>query len=115
MGILAAPGRVSLTKDLKWKSPSGYDTMEIKIIKDRANELEIEIIGEDSTILNPIKEKLLEREKVVYAEYSIEHPILSNPKLYIKTKDARPKDELKAALKELQKESKSFRQQVEKL
>jgi len=89
--------------------------MEIKIIKDRANEMEIEVIGEDSTILNPIKEKLLEREKVVYAEYSIEHPILSNPKLYIKTKGAKPRDELKAVLKELQKEFKSFRQQLEKM
>ena len=88
--------------------------MEIKIIKDRAKELELEIIGEDSTILNPIKEKLLERENVVYAEYSIEHPILSNPKLYIKTKNANPKDELKAVLKELQKEFKSFREQIEK-
>jgi len=74
----------------------------------------VEIIGEDSTILNPIKEKLLERESVVYAEYSIEHPILSNPKLYIKTKNANPKDELKAVLKELQKEIKSFREQIEK-
>jgi len=88
--------------------------MEIKVIKDRAKELELEIIGEDSTILNPIKEKLLERENVVYAEYSIEHPILSNPKLYIKTKNANPKDELKAVLKELQKEFKSFREQIEK-
>lgn len=88
--------------------------MEIKIIKDRAKELELEIIGEDSTILNPIKEKLLERENVVYAEYSIEHPILSNPKLYIKTKNANSKDELKAVLKELQKEFKSFREQIEK-
>ena len=88
--------------------------MEIKVIKDRAKELELEIIGEDSTILNPIKEKLLERENVVYAEYSIEHPILSNPKLYIKTKSANPKDELKAVLKELQKEFKSFREQIEK-
>lgn len=89
--------------------------MEIKVIKDRAKELELEIIGEDSTILNPIKEKLLERENVVYAEYSIEHPILSNPKLYIKTKNANPKDELKAVLKELQKEFKSFREQIEKI
>ncbi|RLF40510.1 MAG: DNA-directed RNA polymerase subunit L [Thermoplasmata archaeon] len=89
--------------------------MEIKILKDRAKELELEIIGEDSTILNPIKEKLLERENVVYAEYSIDHPILSNPKLYIKTKNANPKDELKAVLKELQKEFKSFREQVEKI
>ena len=89
--------------------------MEIKILKDRVKELELEIIGEDSTILNPIKEKLLERENVVYAEYSIDHPILSNPKLYIKTKNANPKDELKAVLKELQKEFKSFREQVEKI
>jgi DNA-directed RNA polymerase subunit L len=89
--------------------------MEIKILKDRANELEIEIIGEDSTILNPIKEKLLERDNVVYAEYSIEHPILSNPKLYIKTKDAKPREELKSVLRELQEEFRSFKEQAEKL
>ncbi|HEX16916.1 MAG TPA: DNA-directed RNA polymerase subunit L [Thermoplasmatales archaeon] len=90
--------------------------MEIKIIKDRARELELEIIGEDSTILNPIKEKLLERDNVLYAEYSIDHPILSNPRLYIKTtKGAKPKDELKTVLRQLQREFRSFREQIERM
>ncbi|HDO19619.1 MAG TPA: DNA-directed RNA polymerase subunit L [Thermoplasmatales archaeon] len=88
--------------------------MEIKILKDKAKELEIEIVGETETMLNPIKEKLLERENVVYAEYSREHPVLTNPRLYVKVKDGKAKDELKAVLKELQKEIKTFRDQIEK-
>ncbi len=88
--------------------------MEIKILKNKAKEMEIQIDKKNETILNPIKEMLLKNEKVEYAEYSIEHPLLSKPRLYFKIKEGNPKEILIDALKELQKEAKSFREQIER-
>ena len=87
--------------------------MKVKILKDRAKEIEIEVGSENETLLNPLKEKLLEMEDVAYAEFYREHPLLSNPKVYVKVKKGKPRDVIKKALKELYEEVKSFREQVE--
>ncbi len=89
--------------------------MKIKVLKDRAKEMEIEVESESENLLNPLKEKLLEMDEVVYAEYYKEHPLLSNPKIYVKTKKERPREVIKRALRELYEEVKSFREQVEKV
>jgi DNA-directed RNA polymerase subunit L len=86
--------------------------MEIRILKERAKEIEIE--AKEETILNPIKERLLKNENVVYAEYSREHPLLTNPKLYLKVKNGKARDTLIKAIEELHREIKSFRGQIEK-
>jgi DNA-directed RNA polymerase subunit L len=61
--------------------------MEVKILKETANELEFEIIGEDHTFSNALQNFLNERKEVVLASYKIKHPLLSNPQIYVKTKD----------------------------
>ena len=80
--------------------------MEIKPIKKTKKELELEIIGEDETLLNPIKQRLLEEDEVEYAEYFIEHPLIGKPKLYLKTKKENPNpiEVLKKTLKSLEKD-----------
>ncbi len=57
--------------------------MEVKILKENENELEIELIGEDHTFCNLLKEKLSSKKNVL-AAYRIEHPLVGNPKFYIK-------------------------------
>ncbi len=61
--------------------------MEVKILKETANELEFEIIGEDHTFSNALQNYLNERKEVVLASYKIKHPLLSNPQIYVRTKD----------------------------
>ncbi|MBU2560392.1 hypothetical protein KKA03_05805 [archaeon] len=61
--------------------------MEIKILKETQNELEFEIIGEDHTFSNALQNFLNNRNEVVLASYKIKHPLLSNPQIYVKTKD----------------------------
>jgi|Deesub1362A_J573_1020465.scaffolds.fasta_scaffold00350_14 DNA-directed RNA polymerase subunit L len=61
--------------------------MEIKIIKESKNELEFELIGEDHTFCNALRHILNKHKDVIFASYKVEHPLLSNPKIYIKTKD----------------------------
>ncbi|MDI6654404.1 MAG: RpoL/Rpb11 RNA polymerase subunit family protein [Candidatus Hydrothermarchaeota archaeon] len=61
--------------------------MEARIIKETKTELEVEIVGEDHTFCNALRQTLGAHKDVLFAAYKIEHPLLSSPKIYIKTRD----------------------------
>ena len=82
--------------------------MELLKIKKTSKELELEITGENETMLNPITEKLLEDENVDYASYIADHPESNKRRLYIRVKKGEPVDLLKKALKEVESELKDF-------
>ena len=82
--------------------------MELKTIKKSTKELEIEIIGENETILNPITEVLLQDNDVDYASYMTDHPESNKRRLYIRVKKGKPEDVLKKAVKQLEDEIKEF-------
>ena len=67
----------------------------MKVIKDTKKELEIEITGESHSLCNTLRKTLMEDEDVEAAAYVIEHPIIGEPKLYVKAKN--PKKSLKQA------------------
>jgi DNA-directed RNA polymerase subunit L len=87
--------------------------MEVKTIKKTAKELEIEIIGETETILNPITEVLLQFEDVEYAAYMSNHPESNKRRLYIRVKKGKPEDFLLKAVKQLEDEVKTFSKNLE--
>lgn len=60
--------------------------MEVRIIRERDTELELELVGEDHTFCNALREILNANDNVVTASYKAEHPLLGNPKIYLKTK-----------------------------
>jgi len=82
--------------------------MELKTIKKSAKELELEIVGENETLLNPITEVLLEFNDVDYASYLSDHPESNKRRLYIRVKKGDPVDILKTAVKQLEDEIKTF-------
>ncbi len=82
--------------------------MELKTIKKTAKELELEIIGETETLLNPIAEVLLEDDDVDYASYMVNHPESNKRRLYIRVKKGKPEEILKRAVKQLEDEIKTF-------
>ena len=82
--------------------------MELKTIKKTAKELEIEIIGETETLLNPITEVLLEYDDVDYASYLSDHLESNKRRLYIRVNKGKPEDMLKKAVKQLEDEIKTF-------
>lgn len=88
--------------------------MEIKVIDNKKNVLEFEVIGE-KTILNPLKYKLLENKKVASVDWRIDHPLLANPRFYLKTKEGTPKTILLKALRDLKKDSSTLRKALEEL
>lgn len=82
--------------------------MELRLVETSGNTLEIEVLGENETLLNALKAKLLADDQVDLAEYIIEHPDLANPKVHIHTAKGDAVAALKRALKTLQKEYKDF-------
>ncbi|KYK22831.1 hypothetical protein AYK24_01600 [Thermoplasmatales archaeon SG8-52-4] len=87
--------------------------MELVTIKKSAKELELEIIGEGETLLNPITEVLLEFSDVDYASYLSDHPESKKRRLYIRVKKGDPVDILKKAVKQLEDEIKTFSKSFE--
>ncbi|AEH06017.1 DNA-directed RNA polymerase subunit L [Methanothermococcus okinawensis] len=83
----------------------------IKILEKTKNSIEVELIDDDHSLCNLLKDILLEKkDKVIMASYVIEHPVLnpktgryiSNPKLTVKTTDGNDAEEvLKESLKEV--------------
>jgi DNA-directed RNA polymerase subunit L len=87
--------------------------MELKTIKKTTKELELEITGENETLLNPITEVLLEYEDVDYASYLSDHPESNKRRLYIRVNKGNPEDILKKAVKQLENEIKTFSKNFE--
>lgn len=82
--------------------------MELKTIKKTSTELEVEVIGETETMLNPIAEVLLQFEEVEYAAYMTDHPESNKRRLYVRVKKGKPEEILKKAVKQLEDEVKKF-------
>lgn len=83
--------------------------MKLNVVSRTANELEIEIHGENETLLNPIKQALLNDKDVDFAEYIIEHPTLAVPKIFLRTKGkVSPETVVKRSIKSLIAEFDSF-------
>jgi DNA-directed RNA polymerase subunit L len=76
--------------------------VKLNVVSKTDHELEVEVHGETETLLNPIKQALLNDKDVDFAEYIIEHPSLSVPKIFIRTKGkAKPDVVLKRTIKSL--------------
>ncbi len=75
--------------------------MELRVLSQEGNELEVEVLGENETLLNPVKQALLADKDVEFAEYIIEHPQLSVPKIFLRTTGADPKKVLQRTIKDL--------------
>ena len=83
--------------------------MEVKIISKTANEVEMEIKGEDHSLMNALKATLLKDKAVKVATYDITYPGISNPVLFVQTdKSTDPIDAIKSASKKLSEECDDF-------
>ncbi len=88
--------------------------MDIKVLNKTPLEIELEISGETHTLLNALKSNLLEDERVVIASYSIKHPDITDPVLYIQTNDIDPVIALKDASTRLGRQCAEFKRKFKK-
>jgi DNA-directed RNA polymerase subunit L len=64
--------------------------MQAKIIRKEEALLEFEVIGENHTFLNLLREALKGQKGVLFAAYRFPHPLLENPIFYIRTSGINP-------------------------
>jgi len=82
--------------------------MELKVIEAK-NKIEVDLIGEDHTFCNLLRETLQKDPDVVYAAYNISHPYVSEPKLIVETKGKKsPKTAILNAAEAIKKDNSEF-------
>lgn len=86
--------------------------MEMRLVNKNGNRLEIEFIGENDTLLNLLKQRLLADPTVESATYIMGHPYLDNPTFILETKSGKPEAALKNAAKELRGQFDEFETQL---
>jgi DNA-directed RNA polymerase subunit L len=89
--------------------------MEIRRLAHTDKSLDLEVIGEGETLLNTLKDKLLQDKNVEMATFILGHPELENPRIYLKVRRGKPEDALKKALKSLNKEYSELDDLVDKV
>jgi len=93
--------------------------VDIKILQKTTDEVRIEIFCEGHTFCNLLQKALLEDETVEVGGYSIEHPLVSNPVIYVRMKEKRkpekrPETALKEAAEKIRHRGREFRISFEK-
>lgn len=78
--------------------------MEVRLVTKDDKSMEVELVGENETLLNLLKQRLLASPDVESATYVVGHPLLDQPKLYVQVRKGKPEAALKAAAKELREE-----------
>jgi DNA-directed RNA polymerase subunit L len=87
--------------------------MEFTVLRKTKTELEIQITGEDETILHPITHVLLQYPDVEYAAITAENPLAPIKNLIIRVKKGSPEDYLKKAVKQLHDEITAFGKSIQ--
>jgi len=93
--------------------------MNLKVLERTPDELRVEIEGEGHTFCNLLQKALLEDDTIDVAGYSIQHPLVSNPVIYVRMKakrkpEKRPETALKEAAEKIRQRNKEFRVSFEK-
>jgi DNA-directed RNA polymerase subunit L len=83
--------------------------MALKIIKNKKNELKIELDGEDHTLCNLIQNTLLNDKDIEFAGYDLPHPLSRKPIIYLKSKKGLKAESIfKRNLEKISKKSNEF-------
>lgn len=89
--------------------------MKLKVLKNEPKELRLEVEGEGHTFCNVVQEALLEEKAVEFAGYSIPHPLVSHPNIYVRTKGRTTATRVfERALKKLEKRIVEFKKEFNK-
>jgi len=89
--------------------------MEVKILVNEKNTLEMELTGVDQSLAQHLAEKLNEEKDVEFASYKVEHPLVGNPKLYVRVKKGEPAKIVLEKLDEMKKELLGFKEQFSEI
>ncbi len=89
--------------------------MRPKVIEESRYELKIEFEGESHSFPNLLRTTLLEEPSVIFAGYNIDHPLLANPVLMLRTTRRQAKVVLREALERMLARAEEFRKKFVKV
>ena len=92
--------------------------MELKALKHTSHELELEVRGENETLLNPVIQELLKIKDVEYATIETDHPQAPYRKIYLRLSKESKTDPIKIlqkAVKQVKTVTSDFRIEMEKV
>lgn len=76
--------------------------MEVELLEKEGTKMKVKIIGEGHAFSNALRKKLHEDERIETAAYNIDHPLLGEPAMHVKTNEKKsPKRALIRASKNL--------------
>jgi DNA-directed RNA polymerase, subunit L (EC 2.7.7.6) len=93
----------------------GMKEIEFKVVDKGKDFIIYEVLNSDNTILRPLMEELLNDDMVKNARYYMEHPYLSNPRIYIEVKQGKPQAALKRTLRRMGKVFESLDEEYRKI
>ena len=79
--------------------------MELKKVESKKNMLRVEVVGEDHSLLNLLRDECC-KAGASSASYQLDHPLIGNPILTVVA--SKPKEVLKKAAASIGKQSKQF-------
>jgi DNA-directed RNA polymerase subunit L len=84
--------------------------MKIKVLKEAANELKLEVEGEGHSLLNLLQKTILEDDRIEMAGYDVPHPLIDRAILYVHTKGrTNPETVIREATKKVRNFIKEFK------
>ena len=88
--------------------------MKLRVLKQTGRRLELEVEGEDHSLLNLLTKTMLKMNHVKFAAYRIDHPLVGKPVVIIET-DGKisPTEAMKRGLEEIKKLSREFMKKFE--
>ncbi|MFH1606761.1 MAG: DNA-directed RNA polymerase subunit L [Nanoarchaeota archaeon] len=89
--------------------------MEFKVLEETKKKLVFQLIGENHTFCNILKNELQKVKGVLIATYKVDHPLVGVPEFFIETKDVEPRVALKKALAAIKKQGTELQKEVSNL
>ncbi len=89
--------------------------MNVTILSKEDDEVEVEVAGEDHTLMNALKDSLLRLEEVEAATYDVnpeQSGSKTDPILYVETNEGDPLEAIESAADNLQEDAESFEEEV---
>jgi len=81
--------------------------MEINIIEETKDRLKFEIVGEDHTLCNLLRDELWKDKHLEVAGYNVDHPLVSQPIMIVETDGSEtPKKALLEAVERIKQKNK---------
>ena len=90
--------------------------MEVKILEQAKDFIKVELVGEDHTLANVLRDELNNDSHVVVSGYKRDHPLVGSPVLIVKTDGKEdPRKAVDACVTRLKKKNSELLTQIKKI